>query len=414
VGQPVPLRPVHKDDRRVQGGIKLKIELEKLPEEMIVKLDDKFRAILFKEIKEHFSFSELADKLGVSLPYIYHLKNGRHGFRIKTLKNLCRVSNKKLSEIEDHVTELVSNRGARANVKLPINLSCEIAYIVGHCFGDGSISSKKKQFSYINKNKKLVQNVKTIVSKVFGTTPISEIQSRDGCFKVTFSSIVGKILVAAGAPIGEKVDSRLDAPQWIVNGDLESKRAFLRALFDDDGSVMISKLYRAKSVNIHFTRKRKYQKHFIRYLQTLRMLLREFKIETCNPYLARCYRAAGEPRCVMGILITDYGSILNFAKEIGFRQTLRKKALETLIKRGTAYAKMDILNDVGLIKRALNANPLSTNNIAKKVGLKRTTTLKRLLKMEKRNEVVRVGRIAPNRSLIWDLKREVGKSAQAV
>jgi len=382
----------------------MKIGLENLPENLIIKLEDDFREALFKKIKRRISFQELANRIGISSAHVYHVKNGRHGLRIKTLKQLCELFDKRLDEIESHVSELVSNRGARARISLPIILSEEIARLLGHCFGDGSVSFRKKQFSYSNRDRKLVISVKAGVSKVFGAGPISEVRNKDGTFKVTFSSIVGEVLVAAGAPAGKKVNSQLDVPDWIKNGGHDIKRAFLCALFDDDGSVMISKSYHAKSVNLHFTRKKEHERYFRTFLETLKHMLCEFGIETHGPYTAREYWKPDGHRCVMGVLITDYGSISHFAEEIGFRQVSRGRALDSLLRRGVVYAKTDILNDLEKMKRTLIRTPFSTAELAGKVGLTRKTALKRLKKLEEHGEVIRIGRTAPNRSIIWDLR----------
>jgi hypothetical protein len=70
------------------------------------------------------------------------------------------------------------------------------------------------------------------------------------------------------------------------------------------------------------------------------------------------------------------------------------------------------LTDLEVTKRTLSGTPLSTESVARKAGLKRVRAFKRLIKLEKQNEVMWIGRVALTRSILWDLKKEVGKSAQ--
>jgi|GEM_PF-4384433 len=308
------------------------IHLEALPESIIVRLEPTFRKTWFEQLWNHDS-KILAKELGISHSYIYHLKNGRHQFRLSTLKNLARLSEKKMGEIEKQVTELISNRGGRAKVVFPIVGSPDIARLVGHCFGDGSISTKKSEFDYVNLDAEQVLDVKETVKRAFGNLPTSEYKNKDGTHKVAFSTLVGELLRLFGAPKGKKVESILSVPEWIMKGDSAVKTAFLEALFDDDGSVLLSKNYPAKNVNLHFTRIESNDAAFINYLNDIRKMLSELGVEFRMPYLARQYSVEGISRNVRGIFVSDTKNILEFRNRIHFRQNVKRERLNALAGR---------------------------------------------------------------------------------
>ncbi len=308
------------------------VHLESLPDSIIVKLEPEFRKAWFARLFRTNS-KELAQKLKISRSYLYHLKNGRHHFRLSTLKAIAALDGMSLMEIESRVEELISNRGGRAVVKFPIAGNADIARLLGHCFGDGSISTKKREFDYVNLDAQLILELKKAVKRAFGSLPTSEYPNKDGSFKVAFSTLVSDLLILFGAPRGKKVESILSVPDWIKKGDVTVKAAFLEALFDDDGSVLLSKNYAAKNVNLHFTRIATNDAAFVDYLNDIRTLLFELGIEFRNPYLARHYSVKGIRRNVRGIFVSDIRNIMKFRNKLHFRQTVKRNRLDALVGR---------------------------------------------------------------------------------
>jgi len=312
-----------------QMGEFLICNLEDLPDNWLVELSPQFRTNLFSELMKKRGYRKVALDLGITSGYLYHLKNGRHMPRIKLLKNIFRLYKVSSDACYLQVIAFVSNRGARIKLSLPLIGNKELARLVGHAFGDGNISAGKRQFDFVSKDAQRIVHVKKDAKEMFSCEPISQIQNKDGTYKVTFSTLVGEVLLIAGAPKGRKVEKRTHVPGWIMRGDKEIKREFLRALFDDDDSALFSRNYAAKNVNLHFTRLQK--EGLVVFLNEIRELLKEFEITCSEPYVARKYSVDEIGRTVMGIIISSRKGIATFAREIGYREMTKAARLKCIV-----------------------------------------------------------------------------------
>jgi intein/homing endonuclease len=142
------------------------------------------------------------------------------------------------------------------------------------------------------------------------------------------------------------VESKLTVPFWIRNGTRDIKREFLRAIFDDDGSVLYTKKYPSKNVNLHFTRLKTRSKNLIAMFGEIKQMLKELGIYSNEPYTARTYSVGGQGRVVMGIFISDYRNMVKFHKTIGFTQVEKNLRLIRCLKNrkggGNHLRKKDI------------------------------------------------------------------------
>lgn len=325
------------------------IELKDLPEDFIIKLNDNFRKEFFEGMVKNCSYKELSRKIGVSTSFMYHLKNGRHNPRIKMLKLMCQNDPIKIIQIQNNIEQIISNRGARISLKMPFEANAKLAVLVGHCFGDGNISTKKRQFDYVNKDQVLITQVKQIVRELFDCDPISDLKQKDGTFKVTFSTLIGELLVLFGAPKGQKVVQVTKIPAWISKGNASIKKAFLSAIFDDDGSVLYTDKYPSKNVNLHFTRLKVLDPDTKEMFQEINEMLMSFDIKANVPYIARRYFVNGVERTVMGIFISKKEEMRKFNELIGFSQIEKNSRLiKCLNKRGGL-----IMRSTEQIKKAL-------------------------------------------------------------
>lgn len=305
----------------------LELHLDDLPESFIVDLEPSTRKKLFTLLFSKKNFKTLAKELNISVGFLYHLKNGRHAIRLKHLKNICRLSGVPLAGLEQNVSSIISNRGGRIHITFPVRENAHLAHLMGNCFGDGSISMKKREFDYVNKDVGLILKTKESVKSVFNSQPTHFKKQKDGTYKIAFSNLVGEILLRYGAPRGSKVFLDTKIPPWILNGNNEIKKAFLISIFDDDGSVLYSKKYPAKNVNLHLTRVKRRAASLNKLLCDIKLLLTSFDISSNGPYTARKYSVDGEERLVMGIFISDYRNMHCFYKKIGFRSSIKMKRL---------------------------------------------------------------------------------------
>lgn len=208
-----------------------------------------------------------------------------------------------------------------------------------------------------------------------------------------------------GAPIAPKLYSRSTVPEWIFNSRKEVKQAFLRAIFDDDGSIMYSENFPAKGINLYQTRHKSRINFLESLLNQIKQMLSEFGILSGKLMVSREYNKVDGKHIVAYLNITDFGSIVNFDRAIGLSEGMKFEKLQRIVRRGTCYSKAEENLIIDKILTYLKLTKIaSTKEIADKNTRSTKETIKKLKKLELKGLVERVGRIAPNRSIIWRLK----------
>lgn len=307
------------------------IGLEDLPNNFKVVLDDNFRKGLFeKAVKSAGGFLKLAERLEIdhsSLCKIrrgYRLINSRISpcyLRIPLLKKLLELSNINLAEGEKNIIGLITNK-AVANVKLPIYPSKKLAAIIGHSLGDGHVSSQR--FKYVNKGLELVDEVDTYTSRLFGSHGRRFYIWKKNCYGVEFAGVVGHLLGLVGSVHGRKVENPFGVPKWIKNGSSATKAAFVKALFDDEGSVVMGKKQQFLSFSM-YKDARLIEQH-IHFLNELREMLIFFGIIPAKVLFKKNYKNTKE----FGFRIYGKDNLRKFLK-IGFTHVLKQKKIIKII-----------------------------------------------------------------------------------
>jgi len=360
-------------------------------------LNTSFRRKLFGHLGD---LSYVAKKLDISYSHLIHLKNGRYTIPKIILTRLCDLSPHDYSVVEENIVTIASRAGHSITIKLPLKTSIRLASLIGHVFGDGCIPSCKRQFEYCNNNPHLINEVEKQVYDSFGLKPVTKKKTR-----ITYPSVLGDILLCFGAPIAPKTNSECLIPRWILFGEDSYKIAFLRAFFDDGGSVMYSSSYAAKGVNLHQTRHISCYYSLIFLLNQMKYLLKQFGINPGAPKLARKYIHCGQEHCVGYINITDYDSLHHFSDVIGLTQGTKSLKLNKILSRPRTYTKGE---QEKLLKNILDwiyfYHRLSTSDIATAMNQDRAAVLKKLIKLKNRELVEQDGRVAINRSYYWKIK----------
>lgn len=153
----------------------------------------------------------------------------------------------------------------------------ELARLVGHVFGDGSIHKNKKYFIYTNSTPELQEAVQKIVERQFGEVKFNEGTSISGTPRLQYSNKVGKELAKWGAPVGSKTLQETEIPLWIRNGTEEIKSSFLGALFDDEGSFRNDA---SKQIVFKSAKEISLKPNLLIYLNQLITLLKDLGINT--------------------------------------------------------------------------------------------------------------------------------------
>lgn len=352
----------------------------------------------FKELvlRSGLNLKELSQKLGVSYSFLVHLKNGKYSIPIEKLIKLKELSNVSLNEIEKNLQSVRTRHGHVLHIKFPMQSSKEIASLVGNIFGDGTVSSNSREVEYSNTNPLLIENFEKTILCVFNCKPITKTTDR-----LTYSSIIGDILLCFGAPIAPKIQNKLRAPDWIKSNK-EYSQAFLRSIFDDDGSVMYSDNFAAKGVNLYQTRPELLVENLSALLSDVQFMLSKFGISCSEPKISRFENYEDGNHVVMYINITDFGNIEKFYDMVGLEKGSKQEKLELIINKIPRYSKSKEKELIGEIKNVFNnKRVLSTAEIADVVKLKKTSVLKKLKKLEQEQFIKRIGKVAVNRSIIW-------------
>lgn len=260
------------------------IGLEDLPDKMRVGLEDEFRKRLFElAIKKVKKVVTLAKELECHTDTVLNLRKGRFFLKTIHLKRLSHISFVSLEDIEKHVTELKSrNKKDRIKIKLPISSSPELASLIGHCIGDGNLS--ERQFSFFNRKRELVDEVIENAQKAFSTNIRPVEFEKDGGWEIEFPTCIARLVALAGGPSGEKVFLSFDVPEWIKNGENRIKTTFIRALFDDEGSV-ISKFNKSskgtsRTIRLGMAKNEKFLTDHLKFLESVRTILMNLGIES--------------------------------------------------------------------------------------------------------------------------------------
>ena len=374
-----------------------------LPDSARFILNQNFSLILFDNAAKGDYYS-LANKLNISYPYIHHLRRSLYSIPKNMLIRISELAGENLVKIEGNISLIKTRSGISFKGNFPIKSNLLISSLVGHVFGDGCIDSKKRQFEYSNTNSNLLSEVESEVKSIFGIGPIRKTNTR-----IVYPSIIGDVLLVFGAPLAPKINSKNIVPEWITQGPDSFKKAFLKAIFNDDGSVMFSKSYNAKGINLYQTRHVSKKRYLKTLLYQTKILLEEFDIRCGNPLVARKYQKSDGTHIVMYINITDYTSISKFRKTISLTEGNKQKRLERLLSRKTYYKKFDEKMLEDSIVKHIKTNHLSTSDISSKLGTNNQRILKKLNRLEKSGALEKVGRVEPNRAFIWEEKGGIMK-----
>jgi len=350
-----------------------------LDSNILVTVDEDFRCYLFEKAKITFhSYKKIAEIIGVSVPYVYHIKNGRYHFTIKILRKICDVLHIEDHIIESHIVSLTTKRGGKVGALLPLSVCPDLACLVGHTFGDGTIPRSKPQFKYFNTRPELVLEVENAVLSVFQAYPISKTQT-----SVTYSSLVGEILQKIGARRGSKIESAYDVPDWIRNSKSnEVKKAFIKSIFDDDGSILISRKFKACNINLHLASTEENINNLNKFLFQIKNILSEFGVVAHGPHIRNKYSVKCQRRAVLYLIISDRESIRNFYMNIGSTHAIKRRKMETILSRPVIYTKFAIRRMEKEIERfILVEKAVTTRQTANYIHTARSTAYKRLQKM---------------------------------
>jgi intein/homing endonuclease len=274
--------------------------------------------------------------------------------------------------------------------QLPILSSPKLASLVGHGIGDGHISGEGC-FEYTNGNLNLHKNVLDIISKLFGFYKYSEYEHK--VKKRRFNVIVGEILHFAGVPKGNKIIQSFPTPRWILNGSKEIKKSFIRALFDDEGTVKVS----SHEILIKFSKNEKYIDSLQKFMEQIKQLLEDLGIEVTSIRKENIGKNGRTIQLVLGI--HGYKNFIKFSEEIKFHHKQKQRKTERMIKNYTSFQ-----NRKGVTQKMLYqtlSKPLTIHELMSMLNMTYMTVYKSIKKLEDKGLIKRIG-YNREQCIIWN------------
>lgn len=244
--------------------------------------------------------------------------------------------------------------------------------ILGFVFGDGTIPATKgsKYVSFYGKEEDLKELEKDIevlgfkghmfkrarhhrITTVYGT---SEFDFEE-CSLTVGSNSFAVLLVALGAPFGNKAKVSYRVPVWIMELEKWQKRLFVAAYFGAELTKPITHngynfIAPAFSVN----KLRSLAENALQFLQDFRDMLSSFGVNTSAPSIVEGYRYDGASGETVGFrlqVLSNTQNLINFFGGVGYLYNRGKERLASLTSLYLRYVEGVRADRVEIRKRAI-------------------------------------------------------------
>lgn len=147
------------------------------------------------------------------------------------------------------------------------------------------------------------------------------------------NSVLTRILNKVGIPGGGKVNQKFGIPRWIFNSNKAIKSAFLRQLFDCEGSISYDANRKRWEIRYAMYKSANMLENCKEFLSGIQKLLNEFGIKS-HVFKKEAYTRERDGLNVIGlyIRIDDRESVINYFREIGFGIPHKREKLKQAAK----------------------------------------------------------------------------------
>ena len=226
---------------------------------------------------------------------------------------------------------------------IPFKPDEKISRIVGFLHGDGYIFNSLAIFGFVSSDFGMLNKIKGDIDYIFKLNGKIEKFRNTGeeviikgkktkATKPTYHLEYGPkaichLLFLLGVPKGKKVNQNYQIPNWIKNGSLKTKKAFLQGLFDAELSKPRISSFTSHKQNVCCLRMElvkhiKYENSLKKYLFSIKNILSEFDINSCVKYTKRY----DIDRISYNLIITNsLRNIKRFIELIGFYYSNERK-----------------------------------------------------------------------------------------
>lgn len=317
--------------------MKNEIHIWNLPiEKIYIKLKNPFREKFFEYLHKKFgSWIKAGKFLKVKRGDTLLAKNWKSGqccCPLAIIFKISKILGISKDEIENNIKEIkyktkLNKRGGSSgkpimNPNLPININEDFVEILGHICGDGTITRNNPKkgiaLKYINSEPTLIKSFQKKIKKIFGNIS-ANIQVRSGKgyrrknYVLQYPTIISCFVLSV---FNYKAKEEMELPNFIFKMSKKSKCSFLRALFDDEGTVNIKE----KRIVIGL----KPQKP----IEEIRNLLIHLKFHP-----TKIYKSGN----ILKISLQKNKDIILFNKIVGFKHPNKRKKLDIIINKGWKF-----------------------------------------------------------------------------
>jgi len=282
-------------------------------------------------------------------------------------------------------------------VEVPFKINKRLASLFGHILGDGCIKTKEENVYYTNKSKDLIQEFKTTIKELFGIEIRENFNKARQFYELYPPKTIARFLVLCGFPKGEKTKQEITIPNWIKSSN-ETKVAFIRALFDDDSTVVNSKGNRVISFGLN-KKKSLLNSHKV-FMEEVREILFSLGAHPNKIFIRK------QPGDFIQLGFHMYGryNLIKFLENIGFTDREKQKRLVGAINSYKTYGK----NETKMrILDALRTNDkLRTRDLSIIINKDRKVIWKNIHKLVKEGlvEKILLNKKGPIEKVLWKLK----------
>lgn len=249
-------------------------------------------------------------------------------------------------------------------ISLPASVNPELAYFAGLIAGDGSVERGALggfSIRFSNSDEALILKYRELSTDLFHAdldfTPQTPQRAATSRFH---SALVARILAHLGVPTSPK-SHRLDLPLVLLNGPLENLAAYLRGLYDTDGTILVrssggtclslstASPALAKGVQLALLRFGIHARQRVRHVAGRKSTRLDGKV-----IISR--------RDQYVLDVWDSGSLLRFRESIGFNHPRKREALASLEPR-SPHSNLDLIHGAGPhlreVRRVLGMGPIA-------------------------------------------------------
>ena len=199
-------------------------------------------------------------------------------------------------------------------------------------------------------------------------------------------------------------------PEWIKNGDLEIKRTFLQALFDDESTVSVN----SREIVLNMKKVENLKGNLEQFFEDLKEMLLEFGIDgvtitECHPHEGKNGKTIEKRLRICGTF-----NFIEFGDKINFVNINKREKLASLIKNTEHFQLRNGEGKRKIIGLLSEEDKMNTVEIAKSIGISSRSAWNHLQTLQKKNIVSRIKPTGVNRAHIWILNSKFTNNVKMV